>query len=97
MEIRADALDALDQEPFDLVLMDVRMPVMDGLEATRTLRRREGDGPRTPVIALTAGARPEDLEQCLASGMDAYLTKPYTQALLRDMIVRWARPATLPG
>ena len=71
------ALAAMEHERFDLVLMDVHMPVMDGFEATAEIRRGQaGSGDRTPVIAMTASAMKQDLEQCLAAGMDAYITKP---------------------
>jgi CheY-like chemotaxis protein len=72
-----EALQALDKERFDLVLMDVQMPEMDGVEATVAIREKEkGTGLHTPIIALTANAMKGDREKYLASGMDGYLAKP---------------------
>jgi len=69
--------------PFDVVLMDIQMPVMDGLAATRAIRRR---GVAVPIIGLTGNARPEQADEARAAGMQAYLTKPYTRAQLLEAI-----------
>ncbi len=71
------ALEWLERESFDLILMDVQMPDMDGLEATEAIRLREREtGSHTPIIALTARTMQEDRDRCLAAGMDAFITKP---------------------
>ncbi len=75
---------------YDLVLMDCQMPRMDGLEATRRIRERER-GRRTPIVALTANAVPEDRERCLAAEMDGFLSKPLTIRDLEDVLNRWVR------
>ena len=74
------ALAALDQESFDIVLMDVQMPVMDGFEATTAIRQREQlSGAHVPIVAMTAHAFKGDQDRCLAIGMDGYLSKPIRQ------------------
>jgi signal transduction histidine kinase/DNA-binding response OmpR family regulator/HPt (histidine-containing phosphotransfer) domain-containing protein len=88
-----EALDAWRAEPFDLILMDVQMPEMGGLEATAALRAEEqGGGRHIPVIALTAHAMKGDHERCLQAGMDAYLTKPLRAADLLDTLGRLFPP-----
>jgi CheY-like chemotaxis protein len=74
--------------PYDLVLMDVHMPQVDGLEATRRIRAAEAgrEGPRTRIIALTANALAEDRESCLAAGMDGFLTKPLDRERLAQLL-----------
>ena len=70
-------LEALDRENFDLILMDVQMPEMDGLEATRRVREKEAStGGRIPIVAMTAHAMETDMNRCLAAGMDTYVSKP---------------------
>ncbi len=82
------ALDRLHTTLFDLVLMDVQMPVVDGLEATRRIRQRERVTSRhVPIVALTANAMRGDDLLCLSAGMDAYLPKPVTVDALKDMLV----------
>jgi two-component system sensor histidine kinase/response regulator len=71
------ALDAIDKQSFDLILMDIQMPEMDGLEATRILRERERTGLRVPpIIAMTAHAMKGDRDKCIEAGMTGYISKP---------------------
>ncbi|MDX9863441.1 MAG: response regulator [Anaerolineaceae bacterium] len=85
------AVERLEREHFDLVLMDVQMPEMDGLEATRRIRMSPGPNQRIPIIALTAHAMAGDEQRCLASGMDGYLPKPLDPQITFRMIDKLAR------
>lgn len=96
----AQAVERVQQDGIDLVLMDVQMPNMDGLEATQEIRKREAEADaasRLPIVAMTAHALKGDRERCLASGMDDYVTKPLHPAELFDAIFRvcGAAPAAL--
>jgi signal transduction histidine kinase/ActR/RegA family two-component response regulator len=83
----AEALARLEKEAFDLVLMDLQMPSMSGLEATAAIRRRErGTGAHVRIVAMTARAMASDREQCLAAGMDGYLSKPIDRTLLIEAV-----------
>ncbi len=85
-----EALAALDKDVFDLVLMDVQMPEMDGMEATGRIREKEkSTGAHQPVVALTAHAMKGDQERCLAAGMDGYLTKPIRPQELDDLLAQY--------
>jgi CheY-like chemotaxis protein len=85
----AEALAALCQRRYDAVLMDCRMPGMDGYQATREIRRRERGNGHTVVIAITADAFPEDREKCLQAGMDDYVAKPVRRQDLARVLERW--------
>jgi two-component system, sensor histidine kinase and response regulator len=94
-----EALEALAQGSFDLILMDCHMPEMDGFEATMEIRKREAaTGHHVPIVALTANAMAQDREQCLRAGMDDHLSKPFSMQMMQDMLDRWmprgAAPAT---
>ena len=83
----ADAIDALRNNKFDIVLMDIQMPVMDGLEATQIIRRDLRLN--TPIIALTANAVKGEMEKCIQSGMNDYLSKPFEEEDLVRLIAKW--------
>jgi CheY-like chemotaxis protein len=85
----AQAVAACDRRRYSLILMDMQMPVMDGLEATRRIRASEAGAVRTPIVALTADAMAGTLERCLAAGMDDYLTKPLDATLLQKIVGRF--------
>ena len=87
----AAAAESFSRELFDLILMDVQMPVMDGYEAARTIRLRENAGcRRIPIVALTAHTLKGDRETCLKAGMDDYLSKPIQAPELYEMLARWS-------
>ncbi|MDD2108480.1 hybrid sensor histidine kinase/response regulator [Pseudomonas asiatica] len=84
----AEALELLEQDEFDLVLMDCNMPVMDGYEASRRIRQ-SGRWPDLPIVALTANAMPEERERCRAAGMNDYLAKPFRREELLALVDHW--------
>ena len=90
----AEALKALEILPYDLVLMDVQMPVMDGFEATRRIRNPQSPvkDHRIPIIAMTAHAIQGDREKCMEAGMDDYVSKPVSPRSLVDILVKWLPP-----
>lgn len=92
----AMAVEILERQRFDVVLMDCQMPIMDGYDATRAIRDRESrmSAVRTPVIAVTAYALVGDREKCLAAGMDDFLAKPYALSDLRPKLLRWVPAAS---
>ena len=89
VENGAQAVDALKKGRYSLVLMDVQMPEMDGLQATERIRAEEGEHSHIPIIAMTAHAMKGDRERCLAAGMDDYLSKPLQTKDLFDAMERW--------
>jgi CheY-like chemotaxis protein len=91
-EIVDDGLQAIEAAlatPFEAVLMDVQMPTMDGYAATGEIRRREGEGRHTPIIAMTATASDEERARCLAAGMDDYLAKPMRLEEVAEKLSTW--------
>jgi len=93
-----EVLDALERQHYDVVLMDVQMPEMDGLEATRRLRARYGKDESPKVIAMTANAMPGDREKCLAAGVDAYVSKPVELNDIRAVLTAVASaPTPMPA
>ncbi|MCO4761208.1 MAG: response regulator [Myxococcales bacterium] len=88
------ALDALQHQEFQAVLMDCEMPVLDGMSAVRELRVREGSGARVPVIAVTAHSLSDQRDACLDAGMDDMLEKPFRLDALQEMLSRWVDRST---
>ena len=89
-----EAVECCERQPYDVVLMDVQMPEMDGLEATRRIAERWPDGKRPRIVAMTANAMTGDREECIAAGMDDYVTKPIrVDALVEALLAAQARGA----
>jgi CheY-like chemotaxis protein/HPt (histidine-containing phosphotransfer) domain-containing protein len=89
----AAAVEAVASQNYDAILMDCHMPELNGYEATAAIRAQEGPGRHTPIIAMTAGARREDRERCLAGGMDSYLAKPVSKDALLALVARSVKSA----
>jgi CheY-like chemotaxis protein len=83
------AVEAVQMGDFALVLMDVNMPLMDGLQATREIRALEGEKAAIPIIAMTASAMDEDRQRCAVAGMNDYIAKPVEVEELQRLIARW--------
>ena len=90
------ALEALSSTAYSAVLMDCHMPIMDGFEATREIRRRQDQNSGIPIIAMTAGAMAEDRVRCLAAGMDDYVSKPIDLRAMGELLRKWVRPVPEP-
>lgn len=87
----AEALGWMSEQSYDLVLMDVQMPGMDGLATTRAIREGEAGGRRVPVIALTANVSPDQLESYTQAGIDGHLSKPFRRAQLLALVDEWRK------
>jgi len=90
----SEALDFLNEGGVDLVLMDIQMPVMEGIEATRIIRANENEDEHLPIIAMTAGAMTTDRENVFEAGMDAHITKPVGPEELYAELAKWRRKIT---
>jgi CheY-like chemotaxis protein len=93
-----DALELLQKVHFDLILMDCNLPDLSGLDVTRQIRAMEThDNIRTPIVAMTAAAMQSDRDNCLAAGMNDYLSKPVTIKQLSDTLHKWTDQHPGPG
>ena len=95
VEIAEDGVQAVEMaaaQAYDLILMDMQMPRMDGLEATRHIRSQALHG-RPPIVAITANAFDQDRQACIDAGMDDFVTKPIVPDLLREVLRKWLQPA----
>lgn len=98
VDIAADgreAVEAVTARPYDLVLMDINMPVLDGIGATREIRSLDGDAARVPIVAMTAHVMRGDREDILSQGLDDYLAKPVNRTALRSVLARWLSPQSV--
>jgi two-component system sensor histidine kinase/response regulator len=86
-----EAVEQWRQGDFDLILMDVQMPEMNGLQAALQIRREEAIGVHVPIFAMTASAMGEDRDRCLAAGMDDFISKPVSYKVIEEMIARRIR------
>ena len=86
------ALDMVQANDYDLILMDVQMPVMDGYEATRRIRALANGKSRTPILAMTANVMQAEVQQCMDVGMDGFIPKPFKQEQLVEAIVKVMGP-----
>jgi CheY-like chemotaxis protein len=92
-----EALDLAGRLPYDIIFLDCQMPELDGYGAARAIREREAGRPRVPIIALTANAMDGDREECLAAGMDDYLSKPVVMASLASTLRRYTEDGRKGG
>jgi CheY-like chemotaxis protein len=89
-----EALEAITRQSYDVVLMDIRMPNMDGIEATQRIRRLTDPIAQIPIIALTANATTEERLRCAEAGMNDFISKPFRRAELATMLEKWRPPAS---
>lgn len=87
-----EAVEKHKKSSYDLILMDIQMPELDGFEATREIRKLEGESKHTTIIALTANALAGDREKCLQAGMDDYISKPIEAKKLEEILLKYLPP-----